>query len=163
MGSRMYVAVIGSAACDTQEAALAMEVGGAIARRGAVLVCGGRGGVMEAACQGAKAAGGTTIGILPGNDRRQANPYVDVSIATGLGEALMKVVASKTACDMVERGIAPQAAAEAVMQLVLERTGGRGGIIILDRKGHVGVAHTTSHIAYAVVTEGGKIEARMKR
>lgn len=92
MGSQMYVAVIGSAACDTQEAALAMEVGGAIARRGVVLVCGGRGGVMEAACQGAKAAGGTTIGILPGNDRHKANPYVDLSIATGLGEARNAIV-----------------------------------------------------------------------
>jgi uncharacterized protein (TIGR00725 family) len=52
-----------------------------------VLVCGGLGGVMEAACRGAKDAGGTTIGILPGADRAAANPFVDVAIATGLGEA----------------------------------------------------------------------------
>ena len=51
-----------------------------------MLVCGGRGGVMEAACRGAKAAGGTTVGILPGTDRGEANQYVDVAIATGLGE-----------------------------------------------------------------------------
>ena len=92
MESQIYVAVIGSAVCDAQDAALAMEVGGAIAQRGAVLVCGGRGGVMEAACQGAKSAGGTTIGILPGKDRREANPYVDVPIATGLGEARNAIV-----------------------------------------------------------------------
>jgi uncharacterized protein (TIGR00725 family) len=52
-----------------------------------VVVCGGLGGVMEAACRGAKGAGGTTIGILPGVDRSAANPFVDVAIPTGLGEA----------------------------------------------------------------------------
>ncbi len=88
----LFIAVIGSAVCDDQVAALASEVGREIARRGAVLVCGGRGGVMEAACQGAKAEGGTTVGILPGNDRREANPYVDVPIVTGLGEARNAVV-----------------------------------------------------------------------
>ena len=58
-----------------------------LARAGAVLVCGGLGGAMEAACRGAKAEGGTTLGILPGADRAAANPYVDVAVATGLGEA----------------------------------------------------------------------------
>ena len=51
-----------------------------------MVVCGGLGGAMEAACRGAKEAGGTTLGILPGIDRRDANPYVDVAVATGLGE-----------------------------------------------------------------------------
>jgi len=88
----MFVAVIGSADCDRDVAALAEAVGREIARRGAVLVCGGRGGVMAAACQGAKAEGGTTVGILPGVDRREANPYVDVPIATGLGEARNAIV-----------------------------------------------------------------------
>jgi uncharacterized protein (TIGR00725 family) len=62
-------------------------VGAGLGARGVVLVCGGRGGVMEAACRGAKSSGGTTVGILPGLDRADANPYVDVVIATGLGEA----------------------------------------------------------------------------
>jgi uncharacterized protein (TIGR00725 family) len=88
----MYVAVIGSAVCDEEAAAVAEAVGREIARRGSVLVCGGRGGVMEAACRGAKAEGGTTVGILPGTDRNQANPFVDVPIATGLGEARNAVV-----------------------------------------------------------------------
>jgi uncharacterized protein (TIGR00725 family) len=57
-----------------------------VGERGAVLVCGGLGGVMEAACRGAKEGGGTTLGILPGSDRSAANPYVDVALATGLGE-----------------------------------------------------------------------------
>jgi len=88
----MFLTVIGSASCREEVAALAREVGQEIARRGAVLVCGGRGGVMEAACQGAKAMGGVTVGILPGTDRREANPYVDVPIVTGLGEARNAIV-----------------------------------------------------------------------
>lgn len=87
-----YVAVIGSASCGSSVASLAREVGREIARRGAILVCGGRGGVMEAACQGAKEAGGTTVGILPGEDRSGANPYVDVAVVTGLGEARNAII-----------------------------------------------------------------------
>ena len=87
-----FIAVVGSATCDESVAALARAVGQEIGRRGAVLVCGGRGGVMEAACQGAKAQGGITVGILPGMDRREANPYVDIPVATGLGEARNVIV-----------------------------------------------------------------------
>jgi uncharacterized protein (TIGR00725 family) len=89
----MLIAVIGAASCDEGIASQAREVGLEIARRGAILICGGRGGVMAAACQGAKAAGGLTVGILPGDDRSEANPYVDVAIATGLGEARNAIVA----------------------------------------------------------------------
>jgi uncharacterized protein (TIGR00725 family) len=87
------IAVIGGSSATPEEAAAAEAVGRALAEGGAVLVCGGRGGVMEAACRGARAAGGLTVGILPGADRRQANPYVDVPIVTGLGEARNAVVA----------------------------------------------------------------------
>jgi uncharacterized protein (TIGR00725 family) len=62
-------------------------VGRALAEHHAVVVCGGLGGTMEAACRGAKAGGGTTVGILPGFDRADANPYVDIALPTGLGEA----------------------------------------------------------------------------
>ncbi|HEY1360008.1 MAG TPA: TIGR00725 family protein [Thermoleophilaceae bacterium] len=85
MGS--YVAVVGPGEASPQEATAAESVGAELARRGAVVVCGGLGGVMEAACRGAKAEGGTTVGILPGLDRAAANPFVDVALATGLGEA----------------------------------------------------------------------------
>jgi hypothetical protein len=88
----LFIAVVGSASCDEPIAALARAVGQEIGRRGAVLVCGGRGGVMEAACQGAKAQGGITVGILPGADRRQANRYVDIPVVTGLGDARNAVV-----------------------------------------------------------------------
>jgi uncharacterized protein (TIGR00725 family) len=82
-----YVAVVGAGEASADELAAAEEVGRLLAAREAVLVCGGLGGVMEAACRGAKEGGGSTVGILPGRDRAAANRYVDVAIATGLGEA----------------------------------------------------------------------------
>jgi hypothetical protein len=84
---RTFIAVIGDAHCAEEVAALAEAVGRELAQRGAVLVCGGLGGVMEAACKGAKSAGGLTVGILPTASRQDANPYVDVPIVTGMGQA----------------------------------------------------------------------------
>ncbi len=82
-----HVAVVGAGICDRSLAALAEEVGRRLGKAGAVLVCGGLGGVMEAACRGAKSAGGATVGVLPTLDRGDANPFIDVAIPTGLGEA----------------------------------------------------------------------------
>jgi len=82
----IIIAVIGGSEISPQTARLAEEVGREIAGRGAVLVCGGMSGVMEAACKGASDAGGLTIGILPG-ERREANPYVQIPIASGMGYA----------------------------------------------------------------------------
>ena len=79
------VAVIGGGTCDTETSAKAREFGAGLARMAVEVVCGGLGGVMEAVCQGAREAGGVTIGILPGTDRSQANPWVQHAIATGLG------------------------------------------------------------------------------
>ena len=84
---RKFIAVIGGSQCSAQETRVAEEVGRELARRDAVLVCGGLGGVMEAACKGASSEGGTTIGILPGDNRRQANPYVHIPIVTNIGYA----------------------------------------------------------------------------
>jgi uncharacterized protein (TIGR00725 family) len=81
------VAVVGPGAASPEQEAVAEEVGRLLARRGAVVVCGGLGGVMEAACRGASREGGTTVGVLPGLDRGAANPFVSVAVATGLGEA----------------------------------------------------------------------------
>jgi uncharacterized protein (TIGR00725 family) len=89
----LLVAVIGGANPAPEEAAAAEAVGRALAEAGAILVCGGRGGVMEAACRGAKAAGGLTIGILPGPHRGEANPYVDIPIVTGIGVARNAIIA----------------------------------------------------------------------
>lgn len=89
-----YVSVIGAGRCDATECAVAEQVGRFVAEAGATLVCGGLGGVMEAAAKGAKAAGGTTIGILPGHDRGAANAYLDHVITTGMGEARNLAVVS---------------------------------------------------------------------
>jgi uncharacterized protein (TIGR00725 family) len=73
---------------------LAEEVGRELAKRGVTLVCGGLGGVMEAACRGAKQSGGRTIGILPGRSPKDANPYVDIPIVTGMGYSRNVIVVS---------------------------------------------------------------------
>jgi len=86
-GRAKVIGVIGASSCSEELYRVAEEVGEEIARRGALVICGGRGGVMEAACRGAKRRGGTTIGVLPDRETRSANEYVDIAIATGLGEA----------------------------------------------------------------------------
>ncbi|HLE46083.1 MAG TPA: TIGR00725 family protein [Thermoplasmata archaeon] len=87
------IAVIGGANSAPADAiALAEEVGFLIARADAVLVCGGLNGVMDAACKGAKRGGGLTIGILPGDDPREANPHVDVPIVTAISTARNAIV-----------------------------------------------------------------------
>ena len=83
----VFIGVIGGSDVSPQIAGLAEEVGREIARHGAVLVCGGLGGVMEAACRGARREGGLTIGILPGDNRQDANPHVQIPIVTGIGYA----------------------------------------------------------------------------
>ena len=83
----MIIAVIGNSSSSPEEAKLAQSVGELLAQRGAILVCGGLGGVTEAVCRGAKSKGGLTVGILPGQDASMANPWVDVPVATGIGEA----------------------------------------------------------------------------
>ncbi len=87
------VAVCGESDPGTSLAELAFEVGRGIAQRGAVLICGGMTGVMEHAARGAREAGGLTIGLLPTDDPSDANPYVDVAIATGLGHARNAILA----------------------------------------------------------------------
>lgn len=83
----MQVGVIGAGSARDQELAWAEEVGREVARRGAVLLCGGLGGVMEAAASGAHKEGGLTVGILPGSDRFEANPYISIGVATDMGHA----------------------------------------------------------------------------
>ena len=87
MAQPVYIAVIGGSDIGPETTALAREVGREVAARGAVLLCGGLGGVMAAAAQGAQEAGGASLGILPDGDRRRANPYLTYTIATNLGHA----------------------------------------------------------------------------
>ncbi len=91
------VAVIGAGRCGAHIEALAERVGAEIARRGAVLVCGGLGGVMEAAARGARRRGGRTVGILPGPSAADANRYIEIAIATNLGQARNAVIAQSAA------------------------------------------------------------------
>lgn len=87
VSNQKLIAVIGGRQPSSEEAKLAEAVGRELAKRGAILVCGGLGGVMEAACKGASSEGGITIGILPGDSRQAANPYVQIPIVTGMGYA----------------------------------------------------------------------------
>lgn len=90
---KIRIGVIGGSRPDTKSSQVAFKVGQLIAEKGAILVCGGLSGVMEATSRGAKEAGGLTIGILPGNSPNDANPYIDIAIATGLGYARNSLVA----------------------------------------------------------------------
>jgi uncharacterized protein (TIGR00725 family) len=90
--SGTYVAVVGASEASSAEMADAEEVGRLLADAGAVLVCGGLGGVMNAAARGCTQAGGTAVGILPGDDRSPGSPHLSVTISTGLGEARNAIV-----------------------------------------------------------------------
>jgi uncharacterized protein (TIGR00725 family) len=92
MAREPYIAVVGPSAGTPAELALGEAVGRTIAEAGAVLVCGGMGGVMEAAAGGCAEAGGRSVGILPTEDRLDANPYVTVAVATGMGEGRNAIV-----------------------------------------------------------------------
>lgn len=81
-----YIAVIGGSEYVEEDCRAAEEVGSALAKAGALVLCGGLSGVMEAACRGAKKHGGTTIGFLPGKRRGEENDHVDIALPTGMGE-----------------------------------------------------------------------------
>ncbi len=88
------IGVIGDSDPSPETTSLAEEAGAEIARAGAVLVCGGLGGVMQAAARGAKEAGGLTVGVLPSYDAQSANPFIDIPIATGMGHARNVIIAA---------------------------------------------------------------------
>ena len=102
--SQLYISFIGGGRATAAQYALAGEVGRLVAELGAVLVCGGLGGTMEAAARGAKEAGGATLGILPGHDRSQGNPYLDYVVTTGLGHARNVAVVSSGDAVVAEGG-----------------------------------------------------------
>lgn len=87
------IGVIGGGRVGKSESKMAYEVGKLVALRGAILVCGGLGGVMEAAAKGATEADGMTVGILPGPDKNSANPYIKIPIATNMGHARNAIIA----------------------------------------------------------------------
>ncbi len=95
-GKQPFIAVVGAGTCSKKMKEQAEQVGKTIAAGKGILVCGGLGGVMEAAAMGAKSKKGLTVGILPGSSRADANEYIDIAIPTGIGEA-RNVVIIKTA------------------------------------------------------------------
>jgi len=92
-GRRIIIGVIGASSCDPKTAAQAERLGELLAGRGAVIACGGLGGVMEAVSCGASRAGGIVVGILPGPDKSSANRYVTIPVATGMGHARNVIIA----------------------------------------------------------------------
>ena len=93
MSQKITVSVIGGHDANKEAKNLAMEIGEIIAKADAVLVCGGLDGVMKYAAKGAKMAGGLTIGILPGKDKKDANPYIDIALPTSMGYSRNAIVA----------------------------------------------------------------------
>jgi uncharacterized protein (TIGR00725 family) len=89
----IYLAVIGAGKASPEIYELAKAVGREAARRGWIVVTGGLGGVMEAAARGAREAGGLTVGILPGGDRSEANPFIQVAVATHIRHARNSIIA----------------------------------------------------------------------
>jgi uncharacterized protein (TIGR00725 family) len=100
---KKVIAVIGAGRADKAILKIAEEVGRLIARKGAILICGGLGGVMEAASKGAKSEGGITIGILPQNHVKEANPSIDIPVATGFGQG-RNVIIARTADAIIAVG-----------------------------------------------------------
>ena len=93
---KKQIGVIGAGACGSEIRALAEMVGREVAKRGAVLLCGGLGGVMEAAAYGAKQEGGITLGILPGTLKEEANPWIDIAVLSGMGHARNALIAQSS-------------------------------------------------------------------
>lgn len=96
---KLNIGILGPNRCTPEEQALGYAVGAGLAEAGAVLVCGGLGGMMEAAAKGAKSRGGATVGILPGEDACDANAFIDIPLPTGLGPVRNVLVVR--ACDAV--------------------------------------------------------------
>lgn len=151
---RPQIAVIGGGECSTQVGELAEQVGAELGHRGAILVCGGLGGVMEAAARGARRAGGLTIGVLPSYDPRSANRWLDVVIPTGFGHGRnVIVVASGDAVIALpgEHGTASE--------IALALTLGRCVVALNAWTEYVGLVHAQSPqeavtLAVAAATSG---------
>ncbi len=102
--AKKIIAVIGGSEPDEKSLKIAEEVGSLIAQKGAVLITGGMGGVMNAASRGAKNANGLVIGILPTDNKAHANPYIDIPIVTGMSEARNIIIARTCDCAVAING-----------------------------------------------------------
>ncbi|MHA1713176.1 MAG: TIGR00725 family protein [Candidatus Ranarchaeia archaeon] len=89
----IQIGVVGDSECDERNRNIAEEVGREIGRKKCILICGGKGGIMEAACKGAQQVGGITVGILPGKSKAEANQHCTIQIVTGMGWTRNSIVA----------------------------------------------------------------------
>lgn len=146
----MRVSVIGASTVSSEEYATAEELGRVLAEREHAVVCGGLGGVMEAVCKGASEAGGETIGLLPTEDPTDANEYVDVAVATGIGHARnVMVPMNGHAVIAVDGG--PGTLSEIALSMVYDRP--IAGIDTHDVEGVEAVEtpiEAVEHVEYAV-------------
>jgi uncharacterized protein (TIGR00725 family) len=150
----VQISVIGGGVCSAAVAQTAEELGSEIAKRGAVLVCGGLGGVMAAAAAGARRAGGLTVGLLPGYDRTAANPFVDVVLPTGMGHARNIVVVAAGDAIIALPG-QHGTAAEIALALTLGKP-----VIALGAWQHVGGVEIVTTVLAAVEVAMSRARAR---
>jgi len=128
----MQIGVIGNKEVGTKSVwSTALQVGREIARSDAILICGGLTGVMEAAAKGAKEAGGITVGIIPGSMKNEANPYIGIAIATGIGYARNAIIAT-TSDALIVVGGGPGTMSEIALALNLEKP-----VVALENSGGV--------------------------
>ena len=120
MKRKRIIAVIGDSRCAKPALELAEEVGRLVAEKGAYLICGGYGGVMEAAARGAKKAGGQTIGILSGKDSSDMNAYIDIPIVTGMRDA-RNIIIARTADGVLAVGGGFGTLSEIAFSLMLDK------------------------------------------
>lgn len=102
---KKQIGVIGAGFCGNEIKALAEMVGRGIAKKGAIIICGGLGGVMEAASYGAKQEGGITLGIMPGTLKREANPWIDITVVSGMGHARNALIAQSSDALIAVNGV----------------------------------------------------------
>jgi len=139
-----HIGVIGAGTCTKEGYSLAKEVGFQIGKNGWLLVCGGLGGVMEAAAKGCSEAGGMTVGLLPGLDKTLANPYIQVPVPTGLGEGRnLLVVRASEVLIAVSGGYGTLS--EMALALKAEKP-----VVGLDTWGHIPGVHYVSDPVEAV-------------
>ena len=145
-----YIAVIGVGEADEELYERAREVGRLIAANGGIIVCGGLGGVMEAAARGATEGGGVAIGVLPDEDRRRANEHLSYSVPTGIGQARnLTVVCSADVVISVGGGYGT------LSEIGLARKLGRPVVSLgsWDLQGHVIVASSAEEAVKAAILE----------
>jgi uncharacterized protein (TIGR00725 family) len=152
------IAVIGGRRTEKTLLREAEKVGRLITRKGAYLVCGGLSGVMEAASKGAKSEGGTTVGILPQNDSKEANPFIDIPLATGLGIG-RNVIIARTANALIAVGGEYGTLSEIAFALQMGKP--VVGIRTWDIKGVIGVENADEAVdrIFKMLAEGDSYPA----